>query len=59
MGTLQSPACQNKKKNYTPKSVLDKIIYSDFRNVSPGVQFEGDSGEISPYIGLREKWESP
>ena len=31
-----------------------------------GVQFEGDLGEIhalgaeiSPYIGLREKWESP
>ena len=32
----------------------------------PGAQFEGDLGEIlalgaeiSPYIGLREKWESP
>ena len=33
---------------------------------SAGAQFEGDLGkilalgaEISPYIGLREKWESP
>ena len=34
--------------------------------VDPGAQFEGDLGEIlalgaeiSPYFGLREKWESP
>ena len=24
-----------------------------------GAQFEGDLGEISRFIGLREKWESP
>ena len=37
-----------------------------FFQVTAGAQFEGDLGEIlalgaeiSPYIGLREKWESP
>ena len=38
----------------------------NFKLTSPGAQFEGDLGEILaivaeilPYIGLREKWESP
>ena len=49
------------------------VIFSSFSqiyfvciNVATGAQFEGDLGEIlalgaeiSPYIGLREKWESP
>ena len=37
-----------------------------YRKYTSGAQFEGDLGEIlalgaeiSPYIGLREKWESP
>ena len=36
------------------------------RTIKAGVQFEGNLGEIlalgaeiSPYIGLREKWENP
>ena len=40
-------------------------LISDF-TFRPGAQFEGDLGEIlalgaeiSPYFGLREKWESP
>ena len=42
------------------------IPSSSWLGVLPGVQFEGDLGkiltlgaEILPYIGLREKWDSP
>ena len=42
------------------------VALSSYAIVIPGAQFEGDLGEIlalgaeiSPYIGLREKWESP
>ena len=45
--------------------VLDSCFELKFINNS-GAQFEGDLGEIlalgaeiSPYFGLREKWESP
>ena len=44
---------------------LTKIIFELSSNM-PGAQFESDFGEILalgaeilPYIGLREKWESP
>ena len=45
---------------------LISIFATIYIEIKTGVQFEGDLGEIvalgaeiSPYIGLREKWESP
>ena len=42
------------------------IIWANYDLIHAGAQFEGDLGEIlalgaeiSPFIGLREKWESP
>ena len=44
----------------------EKTCHLHMRKQGPGAQFEGDLGEIlalgaeiSHYIGLREKWESP
>ena len=42
------------------------FVFLLYNRLNTGAQFEGDLGEIlalgaenSPYIGLREKWESP
>ena len=51
---------------YIYSYIKDSDMYDICGNMYSGAQFEGDLGEIlalgaeiSPYIGLREKWESP
>ena len=52
---LLRPAWQNNIN----EPVKRKPVFGVSRQKVAGAQFEGDLGEILPYIVLREKWESP